>query len=419
MRINRPVYEGWVVVAASAAMVMVVAGTFFYGLGTIFTDVRAEFGWGVGVTAIAFSLRSEVGGIASPIVGWFLDRYGPRQALRAGVLLSSLGAVGMSFSSNLWQFYLAMLAIAAGNSAAGGQVGQYATATWFRAKRATAMAVMTVGGAFGGVLVVGIALMVDELGWRGALRVIALTTFVFGFTIGQKVRRRPADHPQPVDGVAVDAEGATGQAFEWAVPFGEAVRSRSFRLIVAALIAADFGRVAIVVHQVPFIETELGQSKAIAGLTVTFLTGVSIFGRILMGVLADRFPIHKVFAASLGALALGIPMLALSTELWHVFAALLLIGPGFGGSIPLRPAMIAQYYGIEAMGRISGIGRLVATTGGALGAWLVGVTVDATGGYHAGWLLAAAVLTVSIPLMLAARPPVALQERYPVAVTGA
>lgn len=398
---------------------MVVAGTFFYGLSTIFTDVRAEFGWGVGVTAIAFSLRSEVGGIASPAVGWFLDRHGPRQALRAGVVVSAAGAFAMSYTTTLWQFYAAMLAIAVGNSAAGGQVGQYATATWFRARRATAMAMMTVGGALGGVLVVGIAALVDELGWRGALRVIAATTLVFGLTIGRKVRRRPDDHPQPVDGVPGDGDGSPATAFDWAVPFGQAVRSRSFRLIVAALVAADFARVAIVVHQVPFVETELGQSKAVAGLTVTVLTGVSIVGRILMGVLADRFPIHRVFAASLTALAIGLPVLAVATEVWQVVVALLFIGPGFGGSIPLRPAMIAQYFGIEAMGRIAGIGRLVATTGGALGAWMVGLTVDATGGYDAGWLLATGVLTISIPLMLAARPPVALQHRYALAAPGA
>ncbi|MQC18704.1 MAG: MFS transporter, partial [Chloroflexi bacterium] len=59
------VYEGWLVVGASAFIVLLIGASFFYGFGTIFNEVIDEFGWSVAATSIAFSLRSEVGGLAA------------------------------------------------------------------------------------------------------------------------------------------------------------------------------------------------------------------------------------------------------------------------------------------------------------------------------------------------------------------
>ena len=56
---------------------------FFYGFGTIFKPVIEDFGWSNAQVSLAFSLRSEVGGIAAPVVGIMIDRWGPRRSLLA------------------------------------------------------------------------------------------------------------------------------------------------------------------------------------------------------------------------------------------------------------------------------------------------------------------------------------------------
>ena len=60
-----------------------------------------------------------------------------------------------------------------GGSACGGQVGLVVTATWFRARRATAMSLLTLGGGLAGLLVVPMAMLIEAIGWRDGLRVIA------------------------------------------------------------------------------------------------------------------------------------------------------------------------------------------------------------------------------------------------------
>ena len=406
------IYEGWIVVASAATIVMIVAGFFFYGLATFFVEFREEFGWTAAATAIGFSLRSEVGGIAAPVVGWALDKSAPRHVIRVGILLSAAGCVALSFIQNLAHFYLAMFLIAVGNTASGGQVGQYATATWFRARRSLAMALMTFGGAVGGALVYFVALAVDAFGWRPTLRGMAVVMVVVALTVGRRVRKRPDDHHQPIDGIATE-DGSVVRSSDWEIPFRECVRSTSFVLLTLATTLTDFVRIAFVVHVAAFMERELGTSKAAAGAALLTFSIATAPGRVVVGWLGDKFALRKVLAGSMVPFIAGFVILAIASEPWHGFVAVLLVAPGFGGSIPLRPAIYASYYGITTLGRVMGIGRLASTTGGAAGAWLIGLLVDANdGSYSTAWWLAAGITVLAIPASLIARPPVELQELH-------
>ena len=96
----------------------------------------------------------------------------------------------------------------------------------------------------------------------------------------------------------------------------------------------------------------------------------------------------------------------------------LVIAPGFGGSIPLRAAIYADYFGISVLGRVLGIGRLVSTTGGAIGAWVLGVVIDGSG-YPNAWWLAFGLAALAVPTSLFATPPTGLQQEYALAGDGA
>ena len=414
-RLFPDVYEGWLVVGSSGVIVLVVAATFFYGFGTIFNEVRDEFGWSNASTALAFSLRNEVGGIGAIAVGIALDRIGPRRVLYTGITIAAVGVVGMSFMQELWHFYLVMVVIALGSSAAGGQVGLTAIATWFQDRRAFAMSIMTLGGGLGGVFVVGIAFLVELAGWRWALRVLALLMFVVGLVVGSNVRSRPADHPQPLDGVA--PKGQDGDeprsAERWGVPVRAAITSRSFLLLSLAMLGSSFGFVALVVYQIPYLETQIGVSKTVASSSIAVFTLSSIIGRIGFGYLGDRYPKRLMMAAALVMLSGGLGLLAAASSLWVAILAIAIAAPGFGGTIPLRPSMAADYFGTRHFGTINGTMQFISTTGGAAGPWVVGRLVDIDGDYTMGWIISAIVVAaVGIPAILGATTPTTLRDQH-------
>lgn len=407
------VYEGWLVVWSVALIVTMVGAAFFYGFGLMFTPIVDEFGWSNAAVSFAFSLRTEAGGLAAPLVGVGIDRVGPRRVLLGGVVTMCLGVFLMSFMETLWQFYGAMVIIAIGTSAAGGQVGLAATATWFERRRGRAMSIMTLGGGIAGTLVIGVAWLVDLAGWRGALRIIGLLVLMVCFPIGLNVRNRPARHPQPMDGLREDKAGPGGDRrwFEWGIPPRRALRTRAFALLAVSTAGMGFGTTALVVHQVPFLESK-GIPPGVAGATVAVFTLTSVVGRLGFGYLADRYDKRLVLAASLTLTALGLPLLAVVEELWQAILVLVIIAPGFGGSIPVRPALVADQFGTRYFGTMNGFLALAMTAGSFSGPLVVGWIVDVTDEYTLGWLAAAAVAALAVPAVLLARRPAALIERY-------
>jgi OFA family oxalate/formate antiporter-like MFS transporter len=104
--------------------------------------------------------------------------------------------------------------------------------------------------------------------------------------------------------------------------------------------------------------------------------------------------------------------MAFATSLTMAIVGISIVGFGFGGMIPVRPALLADFFGTRNFGTISGIGQLLGTTSGALGPFIMGVTVDQTGSYQNGWLIAMAVTALSIPCFLLLKPPNELIAEY-------
>ena len=411
-RIFPNVYEGWIVVGSFAFLVVMIGTAFFYGFGTIFKPVIEDFGWSNAEVSLAFSLRSEVGGIAAPVVGMMIDRFGPRRSLLSGVIVAALGVFGLSYMQNLWQFYLGMFVIALGVSACGGPVGMVATATWFERRRARALSYLTVGGAIAGLGVPVVAWLVESFGWRDALRYLALAILLVGLFSSANVRGRPVDHPQPMDGddAGPDGEVRPPQVL-WGVPARVVMRSRAFIFLSLAQAAVGFGTTALIVHVIPYLEAN-GVSKTAAASAVTIYTLFSLVGRLGLGYVADVKDKRLVMAFSCLLVAVGMPLLAFTSALIPTMLVLLLIAPGFGGTIPVRPAILADYFGTRYFGAVNGGMVFVQTLGAFFGPWLVGGIVDATGHYTIGWLACGAVTALSVPLTLLAKLPRHLMERY-------
>ena len=89
----------------------------------------------------------------------------------------------------------------------------------------------------------------------------------------------------------------------------------------------------------------------------------------------------------------------------RLLGVMVLIAPGFGGTIPVRPAMLADYFGTRYFGAVNGSMVLVQTLGAFFGPLVVGWVVDVTGVYTYGWLACGVVSAVAVPLVLLATTP--------------
>lgn len=405
-------FYGWWVVFASASIVFLTGGTFFYGFGALFNPIVNEFGWSRASVSLAFSLRSEVGGLAAPVVGFAVDRVGSRRLMLLGVALVAVGFVLLSRIQSLPAFYGAVVVIALGMSATGGPVGMVAIAHWFKKRRGRALAMMTVGAGTSGVMVLVLELLISGFGWRTALVIMAVTQIAVCIPLALSMRNRPEEiglrpDNEPWDDPEGDPVEHTTKTFQQqeGMTVGEALRSGSFWKLSLAVMLTNLGTTAIIVHQIPFFTSSVGLSEGLAAGTVTAMTLMSLVGRLSFGQMSDYMDKRFVMAGAFALAALSLLLYATVYEPWQVLYTLPVFALGFGGMIPTRPAFQAEYFGLRAFGAIQGLVFTIATFGALIGPVFAGWVYDQTESYRLAFVILAAGSFLAVPMVLSVKRP--------------
>jgi len=404
----RGVFYGWWVVTATAIIVFLTGGTFFYGFSALFNPIEDEFGWSRASVALAFSLRSEVGGLAAPLVGFMVDRVGARRLMMSGVVIVALGFALLSRIHSLPAFYGAVIVIAIGMSATAGPVGMVAIAHWFRRRRGRALAFMTAGAGTSGVMVLVLEILISSFGWRDALAIMAVTQLVICFPLAMSIRNRPEDLGLQPDGdaAALLADGSTAPPLAAeGLTVREAIRTPAFWQLSFAVMLTNIGMIAVIVHQIPYFTKSIGLSEGLAAGTVTAMTLISLSGRFGMGQLADVADKRRVLATSFGTSGVALLLYATIYEPWQIIYALPVFAIGWGGIIPVRPTFQAEYFGMKAFGAIQGLIFTIATLGGFLGPVFAGWMFDQTESYRLSFVILSAGALLAVPLTLTMRRP--------------
>ncbi len=402
---KRRIFYGWWIVSASATLNFYVGGTFFYGFGAFFDPIRNAFGWNRTTVGFATSLQRLQGGVAAPVVGVIFDRVGPRRLMLFGTAVIGLGFILLSRIDSLWAFYLTFLVLSLGFSAASVPVATATVANWFIKKRSRALGFMAAGFGASGALVPVLVWAISQYGWRETLFFAGIGAWLIGIPLSLLMRHRPEQY-----GYLPDGETSPSAAMEEESPSEidfttkEALRTRAFWLITLTYTLQVMVTSAAFVHLITYLST-LDISREIGAFAVMGMTLFSLIGRLGFGWLGDIRDKRHLLAIASALQFIGVLILAYLTSAWLIIPFLLFFGPGYGGSIPVRPAILGEYFGRKAFGTIQGIVFALTLVGSMLGPVVAGWICDVTGSYRPAFLLLAVVSLAAIPAILAARRP--------------
>ena len=414
-------------VLASTILNFLVGGTFNFGFTTFFNPIRNTFGWGAAVTSIVFTFRGLETGMLSPVAGFLVDRLGPRKLMLPGMIIAGVGLLWMSRIDSLWAFYGSFLLTSMGLSFGTFVVINTAIANWFVKKRSRAMTLMYVGFGASGFLIPLVAWSISQFGWRESLVIIGISFWAIGIPISLIMRHKPSQYGYLPDGetpsVVREPAGVLGNhssnevkkqdSGSSVVGFAakEALKTRSFWMLSFVFFFQQVAQSAVGVHIVPYLES-VNIPRTIAATAVTGMTLCSLIGRISLGFLGDFKDKRYLIVIALVLQTVGILVFSFIEEdkVLLIVLFLLTYGPGYGGPIPLRPALQADYFGTKSFGTIMGLMALVGMLGGLVSPIVAGWAFDITGSYRFVWQIFALFTFPAIPLMLLAKPPVAKQE---------
>jgi MFS family permease len=156
---------------------------------------------------------------------------------------------------------------------------------------------------------------------------------------------------------------------------------------------------ALVTHIMPYLNI-LHIPRTTAGLITGAIAVLSIFGRFGLGWLADLFDKRIIMVASFSLLSLGFFFFCYVEIPWVMIVFLIVFPVGFGGTVVLRGAILREYFGRQAFGRLLGLVMGAAAAGGMIGPTLAGFIFDTTGSYHYTWISFGIASSLSVLLML-------------------
>ncbi len=414
---RRPFY-GWTIVGAGTLNASLLVGLVFYGFGVFMEPLTQELGWSATAVAFGFSLQRMEAGLFAPVAGYLIDRFGAR---RVGFIGTAIyGAAFLVFASveTLWDFYLASLLIALGQSL--GTLANF-TATlmrWFRRLRARAVSFTVAGTSLGTAAVYPLVAAVEHFGWRGTLIGMSVVIWVVGFATMATLRPDPeryglrpdGDPPDSLPGPGEVASAAPAQnpaAATAGVGASAAMRSSSFWFLLLANLMCSFSNLGWVVLQFPALEAK-GFSTSLASGAVGAYGIVSIGARIGLGWFGDRFGRARLFTASFLLMGLGLAVFAAAQSFAALLPYYLLYGLGHAAFVITSQTVVADYFGTHRFATIRGwlgtSSAIGSAAGPLVGAWLF----DQSGSYDGAFALFAVVVVLGAPAALLAdrrKPP--------------
>ena len=408
------IFYGWWIVFTSALLSFFSGGTFLYGFTTFFNPIRNAFGWTAAVTSIAFVLQRLETGIMGPIAGILVDRLGPRKLMIFGWTMIGFGYLTMSRVQSLWSFYATFMIIATGSSFGVYLVVNTTIAQWFTRLRSRALTVVFIGYGACGVIAPFLAMSINRYGWRNSLVIVGVIMWIIGIPLSLVMRHKPHQYGLLPDGDKKEAARDSGN-FDTPplsvlppVEFTarEALKTRSFWVLSVAGFFQSIIFGTVMVHVVPYLESVSFPSTA-AALVVTGITLLSLIGRIGFGLLGDFFPKRYLIALAVFMQAVGVFIFAFIEfdRSWLLLLFLLIFAPGYGGPMPLRPGLQADYFGTKSYGTIMGLMSAVGMPAGLASPVLAGWVFDVTGSYRLAWQIISLLTLPAAILMLFATPP--------------
>ena len=361
--------RNWSLVAAGAVLGCVGVGALF-SLAVLLQPMGSDTGWSRAGLSAAMTVAFLASGFAGFGWGALGDRIGPRPVVLAGSVLLGLALVLASRATTLPQFqqtFGLLLGVAVASFFAPVMA---ATAAAFERRRNLAIALVSAGvGVAPMTMSPLVAWLLTQVGWRETLLVLGLLCWALTLPAAWFVRAAPAG----------DAHGTSDSAAP-GMKMAQALRSKPFIVLALAFFACCAAHSGPIFHTVSYA-VGCGLSVT-AAVTIYSMEGAAgLGGRLLFGLLGDRYGAKPVLVAGLAIQALAAVAYLAVERLGGFYAVAFVFGLAYGGTMPLYASLAREAFPPRILGGVIGAMTMLSGLGMALGPLLGGWLFDRYGSY--------------------------------------
>ena len=357
------------------------------GIGETFAvfllPIESEMGWRRTTLAGIYAIYMGAHGLAAVVIGWFVDRVGPRVVYTIGLLAYGLAFLLAQFGTEPWHFYLTTGVMAGiAMTAIGMTTATVLITRWYHGPRARQLS-PAIGIAYSGMgagVILWIPItnqLIEMLGWRETYRTLGIILCVLAVIVYVLPWSKLQLTPLPLSRFGSVLGGRKDGHLR------AALKTKMFWLLFVIMFITAVAMYLVGPQMVAYL-VSVGFDSTVASLAFSINGFLTVFGIAGTGWLARYFGMKRVATISYAMSITAVILLACLTVL-PVMAllalAILPLGLSQGARGPIVSVQVSQAFSGQGLGAIYGAITMGVGLGGMSGAWLSGVFYDVTGGY--------------------------------------
>ena len=368
----RPWYFGWNIVAAATLLTTLTVGMRL-GIGPFFLPVVEDLGFSRSLLASIIAIGMLCYGLAMPLSGYLVGRYGTRFVLLLGTAIVFVSVIWTVNARTPLSFLLAFgVLMSVGLGFTSPVALTPIISRWFTRQRGMALFFLSTGSMAGmAILTPVLASAIHAVGWQSTLVGFAVVFAVLTIPAALFCMREQAPAHTDLLPEQISAQAASSKPAPVSLSFGQAVQTSPFWKIVIGLFACGFSMNLLGTHGVPML-MDHGFDAMTSSYGIGLIGLVAILGTLVLGRLSDRLPRRNILGTIYLVRGLGFFALLLVGTHWELYIAAAIGGMVWAGSIATSSAMLADIYGVRLVGVMYGTAYLGHQVGAMLSSWLGG-----------------------------------------------
>lgn len=367
------------------------------GLSFFTAPILAEYPqWKIATFTMYFTIYSLASAFSMPLAARLIERVGAKRQMMLGGLIAGVGMAVFAGGAALWQFYLGGLIMGVGVGLSIQYIPVILVNRWFVARRGLVLGMVLAGSGLGGALLaVVLTPLLNALGWRAALLVLAglmiLLTLLPALFL---IVNRPADVGREAYGAGTEL--ARDQAHELpGATLAQALRSPWLYVLIASLLLMGLTH-AMNQHVVNYLALRpwgIDVPTKFVSAAMLVATVALIVYKPLLGALVDRLGLATMVVTTLTIAAIATFVSAYTTSAPVYLICVALFSLGFANGTVSPPLIGQAAFGERDFDALWGTLGMAYPIGVAIGVPIWGLVRDVLGSY--GWGF------ISVPLLTA------------------
>lgn len=385
---GRRIHYAWVVVAVAFMSGLVATGVRSSPV-VFLVPLQNEFGWSRGSLATVVAVNLALFGLAAPISGRLIDRWGPRVVMLGSLLMLTAGIAATVAVRELWQLSLLwgpMIGLGAGGGAS--VVAASVSSRWFVAKRGMVLGFLGTASSTGQMIFIPLlGFIVAGAGWRVASLAMAGIVLLVWLAVFAWMRNDPADVGTTPFGAGSAAESALRQQRAGvAMSVRDALRTSEFWLLAGSFFVCGGTANGLVgTHFIPH-SIDHGIPPEAAAATYGVMGMMNFVGTLFSGWLTDRFDSRRILATVFILRGMSLFVLPSVTDFSGLLIFAVIYGLDWFATVPPVVTIATQRFGKKSLASIYGLIFFAHQIGAASMAFAGGQLRDIVGDYRFAFL---------------------------------